>query len=242
MKIKYALTLVAMLSVSLFHTLDAQKRWWAGSLSGQGPVVERELNLGSFERISLSVSADVFVTQGDEQSVMVKGQENIIENLITEIQDKTWRIRFDRPIRRSQGLKIYITLPQLSGAKVSGSGNIASDDSWRSPSFYASVSGSGNIQLLVETEDLISKISGSGNISLGGSTKAYEVQITGSGNVRAGELTAENCQVRISGSGDANVDVQEKLDVRITGSGDVRYTGRPRVNSKISGSGSLSSK
>ena len=239
---KYALTMVLILCVSLLHTIDAQKRWWAGSLSGKGPVVERELDLGSFERVSLSISADVYLTRGEEQSITVRGQDNIIENLITEIQDKTWRIRFDRPIRRSQGLKIYITLPYLSGARVSSSGNIESEDTWKSASFYAGVSGSGNIKLLVETGDLTSKVSGSGNILLGGSSKVAEVQITGSGNIRAYELAAEHCKVRISGSGNARVDVQEQLDVRISGSGDVMYSGRPRVNSKISGSGSLSAR
>lgn len=242
MKMKYTLTMIVILCVSLVSTLEAQKRWWAGSLSGQGPVVEQELDLDAFEKISLSISADVYIKQGAEQSIMVRGQENIIENLITEVQDKTWRVRFDRPVRRSQSLKIYVTIPNLSAARVSGSGNIESENSWRSDSFYAGVSGSGNVQLMVETENLTSKISGSGNIKLGGSTKAYEVQITGSGNVKADELIAEQCKVRISGSGDARVDVKEQLDVRISGSGDVLYTGRPRVNSKISGSGSLSSK
>ncbi len=242
MKFHYAVPFMALLTVLLTHSLDAQKRWWAGSLSGQGPVVEQELDLSSFERVSLSISADVHIKRGDTQSIMVRGQQNIIENLITDVQDKTWRIRFDRPIRRSQGVKIFITLPYLSGAKVSGSGNIESEDAWQAPSFYAGVSGSGNINLQVQAEELTSKVSGSGNIMLGGSSKEYTVQITGSGNIKAYELSAEHCKVRISGSGDARVDAQEQLDVRISGSGDVMYTGRPQVNSKISGSGGLYAK
>lgn len=242
MKIHKVMPVLAILCILVVNSLDAQKRWWAGSLSGQGPVVEQELDLNTFERISLSISADVFLKQGDTQSILVRGQQNIIENLITEVEDKTWRIRFDRPIRRSQGLKIFITLPYLSGAKVSGSGNIESEHTWQAPSFYTGVTGSGNINLLVQAEDLTSKVSGSGNILLGGSSKEYSVQITGSGNIKAYELTAEHCKVRISGSGDARVDAQEQLDVRISGSGDVMYTGRPRVNSKISGSGGLYAK
>lgn len=224
------------------NALEAQKRWWAGSLSGKGPIVEQELDLANFERISLGISADVIVKHGDSQSISVRGQQNIIDNLLTQIEDKTWRIRFDRPIRRSQGLKILITLPHLSGARVSGSGSIESEDTWQAISFYSGISGSGNLQLNVQAEDLTSKVSGSGNINLGGSSKEYYIQISGSGNVRATELTAENCQVRISGSGDARVGVKESLEVRISGSGDVIYSGRPKVSSKISGSGSLSSR
>ena len=205
-------------------------------------MVDQELDLAAFERISLAISADVYLKQGDQQSITVRGQENIIANLMTDVQDKTWRIRFDRPIRRSQGIKIFITIPYLSGARVSGSGNIESDHIWQANTFYTGVSGSGNIKLQVQSEDLSSKVSGSGNINLGGSSKEYAVQVTGSGNIKAYELAATHCKVRISGSGNARVDAQEQLDVRISGSGDVMYTGRPRVNSKISGSGGLYAK
>ena len=242
MKNNHILPVLALLCFVFIKPVDAQKRWWAGSVSGKGPMVEQELDLATFERISLAISADVYVKHGEQQSITVRGQENIIANLITDIQDKTWRIRFDRPIRRSQGLKIFITLPYLSGARVSGSGNIESDHTWQANSFQAGVSGSGNLDLQLQTEDLSSKVSGSGNIKLGGSSKAYSAQITGSGNIRAYELAATHCKVRISGSGNARVDAQEQLDVRISGSGDVMYTGRPRVNSKISGSGGLYAK
>lgn len=232
--------LILLISVSL-QPLEAQKRWWAGGISGEGPIVEQELDLASFERISLGVSANVYLKKGDNQSITVKGQQNIIDNLRPDIEDKTWRIRFDRPVRRSQRLEIYITLPHLSGVRVSGSGNVQSEDAWEATQFYTGISGSGNLQLSVQAEELTSKVSGSGNMLLGGSAKEFYVQISGSGNIKASEVAAEKCQVKISGSGDAKVDVSEQLEVRISGSGDVSYSGRPRISTKISGSGDISS-
>lgn len=241
MKNKPTSIFLLLLFALSFHTLSGQKRWWASSISGQGPVVEQELAVASFERISLGVSANVYVKRGDRQTVTVEGQQNIIDNLRPEVDDKTWRIRFDRPVRRSQGLKIYITLPYLSGARISGSGNIQSEDSWTAAEFQSGISGSGNLNVRVQAQELSAKVSGSGNMQLGGTADHFYVQISGSGNVRAQEVAAKHCQVRISGSGDAKVDVAEQLEVRISGSGDVSYSGRPRVSSKISGSGDLSS-
>lgn len=242
MKNNHILPVLTLLCFVFIQPIDAQKRWWAGSVSGKGPMVEQELDLAAFERISLAISADVYLKHGEQQAITVRGQENIIANLMTDVQDRTWRIRFDRPIRRSQGIKIFITIPYLSGARVSGSGNIESDYTWQATNFDAGVSGSGNLSLQLQTAELSSKVSGSGNITLGGSSETCAVQITGSGNIRAYDLVAKHCKVRISGSGNARVDAQEQLDVRISGSGDVMYTGRPRVNSKISGSGGLYAK
>lgn len=241
MKISYISTLLMLVFTLSFQSLNGQKRWWAGGISGQGPVVEQTLDLASFERISLGISANVYLKRGDQQNVTVEGQQNIIDNLQLDIEDKAWRIRFDRPVRRSQSLKIYITLPYLTGTRISGSGNIQSEDTWEASQFTAGISGSGNLKVRVQAGELSAKVSGSGNMLLGGSADEFYVQISGSGNIKAQEVASTNCQVRISGSGDAKVDVAEQLQVKISGSGDVSYSGRPRVSSKISGSGDLSS-
>lgn len=56
----------------------------------------------------------------------------------------------------------------------------------------------------------------------------------------AADLVTEKCEVRISGSGDVEVNVQEELTSKISGSGDIRYKGEPkRVNNHSSGSGSV---
>lgn len=220
--------------------VNAQKRWWAGNISGKGPVVEQTLDLSSFEKLSLGISADLYISQGSTQSVTIKGQQNIIDNIISVVEDDTWRIRFDKPVRRSNELKIYVTVTKLSSMRVSGSGDVYGEGVFdQSSTFYTGISGSGNMKLAVQAQEVVSKVSGSGNIALRGTAEDYEVQISGSGNVRSDELQAAHCTVRISGSGNARLDVADALEVRISGSGGVSYKGRPKISSRISGSGNL---
>lgn len=220
--------------------LNGQRRWWAGNISGSGPVVEQSLDLASFEKVSLGVSANLYISQGSTQSITIKGQQNIIDNILSKVEDSTWKIRFDKPVRRSGELNIYVTLPTLSAMRVSGSGNVYGEGIFdQSNTFYSGISGSGNMKLVVKAQEVVSKVSGSGNIALEGQAETYEVQISGSGNVKAEALQAAKCKVRISGSGSTKVDVAEALEVRISGSGDVYYKGQPKINSRISGSGGL---
>jgi hypothetical protein len=81
-------------------------------------------------------------------------------------------------------------------------------------------------------------VSGSGKISANGTAKAVYAGISGSGKVLASNLETEKCEVRITGSGDVEVNVKNDLDASITGSGSVNYKGNPsHINSHATGSG-----
>lgn len=221
----------------IFNALPAQS--WMG-IRGEGPEVTRRIDVENFDGFTLAVNARLEVTQGSNRSVEVEGQENIIDNILTKVKNGHWKIKFDKNVRRHDGLTIRITMPRLNEASISGSGSIEG----RTPftglgDLQIGISGSGDIDLDVEAANLQTSISGSGDIRLGGSANRHEVRISGSGDIDAGDLKAAACQVRISGSGDAVVNASEDLQVTTSGSGDVYYYGRPRVKAKVSGSGDI---
>jgi hypothetical protein len=55
-------------------------------IRGEGPIVERKVNLDRIKGISLAGSARVYLTQGSDQEVRITGQENIIENMNLDFQ------------------------------------------------------------------------------------------------------------------------------------------------------------
>jgi hypothetical protein len=226
--------------VALFSFNAQAQNWWKSGISGEGPIVKRTLDLSSFDKVVLTNNAKVYLRQGSSQSVEVEAQQNIIDNLVKEVSDNTWKIRFDDPVRRYDGMKVYITIPSLTGVRLSGSGSIISENTFTGiDELGVSISGSGDIRLSVEANMIDSHISGSGDIRLAGRTDKHGISISGSGEVEAYDLTSSSCKVRISGSGDCQIEVQEDLEVRISGSGDVNYKGRPRISSRISGSGDI---
>ena len=232
--------MLALSLVTLFQFSVQSQNWWSRGISGEGPIVKRSLDLDNFDRLVLTTNAKVYLRQGSTQSVEVEAQENIIDNLVTEVSDRTWKIRFDKSVRRYEGMKVYITIPTLTGVRLSGSGNIIGENTFTGlDELGVSVSGSGNISLAVEANMIDTHISGSGDISLAGRTDRHGISISGSGDIEAYDLVSNECKVRISGSGDCEVEVKDDLEVRISGSGDVNYKGRPRISSRISGSGDI---
>lgn len=230
--------------VGLLFSTSLGAQWWRGGISGEGPKVNKTLNIAKFEGFTMAVSGKVYVRQGSEQSVKVEGQQNIIDNLKTEVSGGQWKIGFEKSVSRHEGLTFWITVPTLNRAAISGSGSIIGESAFRNVgNFEAAISGSGNIQLELEASgEVSSSISGSGDIRLSGTAHNHTIHISGSGDVDGSNLRSQACEVHISGSGDCQVYADEDLTVSSSGSGDVYYRGRPRVKARVSGSGKVEPK
>lgn len=220
--------------------MPANAQWWAGGIKGEGPQVSRTLDVDGFEGITLAFNATIYLTQGDRYSVRVEGQENIIDNIETDVRGGHWKIEFDERVGRHEKLTLWITMPTLNEASISGSGDIRGETPFRNlGDVKIGISGSGDIRMELEAERVNTGISGSGDIRLNGSTGAHEVHISGSGDIDAQDLRSRDTRVHISGSGDCRVHASENLKVSTSGSGDVYYAGRPGVSARVSGSGKV---
>jgi hypothetical protein len=212
------------------------------SAQGSGNIITEERQVSEFDKIHLKGSGNVVLTQGEKQSLEIKTDDNIMPLIETDVRGKKLTISHGKHNLRPTTFEVYITVKNLEGVAISGSGDISGKGRFVAYTFYAEISGSGDMNLEVETGKLASKISGSGSIHLSGKAEDYIVSISGSGKINAFDVEAKNVSVKISGSGDCRVTASESLDAKISGSGDVYYKGRPQINSKISGSGSLMSR
>ncbi len=209
-------------------------------IEGDGDVVTQELLINEFTSVKSRGTSQVYITQGNDFKVEVEGQENIIANIETDIQNGVWEIEFDECQRNFTDLKIYITMPVIESLEVSGSGDMFGQNAFLVGNIKLEVDGSGSIDVAVDgATDVDARISGSGKIKLEGTTNYLGSKISGSGDLEAYDLEANIVNIKISGSGDAEVTANNELDVKIEGSGDVYYKGNPIINVDISGSGDL---
>lgn len=212
-----------------------------GCVNGQGPVVTRNLNLAFFESIDLQLPARVLLRQGNNLNVTVEGYANIIDRLNLNVRNGEWQITTTSGCTRNLGnLTITITMPDLRSVRISGSGDVISDNIFVvNNRVDLSITGSGDLDLGIEAPSVDSRVTGSGDVFLEGRTDFLNHQVSGSGDLRAFPLRAKRVEIQTSGSGDAEVFATENLRVRISGSGDVAYRGLPAIDANITGSGRI---
>lgn len=227
--------IIAALPVMLSHGC-------AFGINGSGNVVTENRSVVSFSGIDLRCSANVIFMQGEEQSVKVEAEDNIISHITTEVEGGELIVGTDgKRINAHKDITVYVTVKELCLLELSGSGNMTGTNYINCDNMTMSVSGSGNIKADIRALTMKVMVSGSGNLEVSGAATSCDIRIAGSGNVNARNLQVMNSSVSIPGSGVSTVNASNELDVRIHGSGLVRYISEPlKLRTSITGSGKIS--
>ena len=216
----------------------------AGNVKGQSDTKETR-DLKGFTKVNFGVSGNLYINFGPEFKVVLEGDRKYLDEIITEvsgnrliIKKENWRFHFDEKVT------VYITMPEIEGLGVSGSGKAEIKDAVKSIDLNLSVSGSGKLYANdISVTNLDCSISGSGDIILGsGTTTKTRVSVSGSGNFTGESVKIGTADVHISGSGNCTCNVTESLIASVSGSGNVTYEGNPRVDAHVSGSGKVRSR
>jgi len=200
----------------------------------------RELNIDTFSKIELDISADVYIELGDKQKVVVEGEKELIDLLETDVYNNTWEIDYSKNnVRAKTNLKIKIVVKNLDDIEINSSGDVTGKGVFTSEEFDISVNGSGDLEIKLDVQELDISINGSGDMNLTGKAKQVEIDINGSGDIDAKELICDNVEIDINGSGDISIHVEKSLNSSINGSGNVTYSGDPDTKIRSYGSGDV---
>jgi len=209
-------------------------------------VVKENRNLSGFTKVSFGVSGTMYINTGEEFKVELEGEKSLLDDIITDvssgrlvIKKENWRMNGNEKVT------VYITMPEVKGVSVSGSGRAEVRDVIKTESLGLSVSGSGKLFTTdIIVSDLNCSISGSGNIILGGGGTASmaDISISGSGNFTGESAKLEVADISISGSGNCLINVTESIKASVSGSGDITYSGNPKIDARVSGSGKVRSR
>lgn len=191
---------------------------------GSGVVVEEERSVRSFNRVSFEGVGKLVIMQGEEQSLTIEAEDNILPHIDTVVRGQTLQISFDTErweniIRPTKPIQFYLTVTDLSAIFLSGLGDIEVQD--------------------IDVESLDVTLSGAGSISISGFAQQQDVNVSGAGAYHAADLMSAVADINLSGAGSATVWVTDSLDVNITGLGSVRYYGDPDLEQSVSGLGSV---
>lgn len=206
---------------------------------------KKEIRVDDFSELTFGTSGVLYLTQGSETKVVVDADEDVLEKIDFDQRGDRLviRNRNDRGWNRGWGkyeLKIYVTMRDIEAITLSGSGPIYGESLLKTDDLEVKLSGSGSMELEVDSKDLEIGISGSGSIRMEGSGEEVYARISGSGKIKADDLEVKSLDARISGSGSIYMSVEDEIEASISGSGNVYYRGDPdRVINSASGSGKI---
>jgi hypothetical protein len=209
--------------------------------------VSRNYSVGSFQQIEVAGPYNVEVRTGANPSVSARGSEKLLDRTVVEVRGDKLVIRpednhsfFHWGWSHSREAQFAVTVPQLHGAAIAGSGGIKVDRV-TGDSFEGNIGGSGGLELAsIDVQSLKLSIGGSGGIKTGaGKAKSADYEIAGSGAIDASGVSAEQAKVSIAGSGDLKAQATGTAQVDVMGSGNVVITGGAKCKVNKAGSGNV---
>ena len=189
-------------------------------LAGLGTIDSETRIVADFHSISSTIVADILLTQGPQEDIIIEAQQNILQVLKTEVVNGELRLSTNQCVDIVQRIKVYITIPDIKNLTLTGVGDIIAQNDFNLTGL--------NVVL-----------TGVGDIILKGATSTLDILLTGVGNVKSFDLHADICEVTLTGVGDVEVFVKDELKVTLTGVGKVYYKGNPSITATVTGSGSV---
>lgn len=210
-------------------------------LTGSGKLVSQTFDVRAFDQVNLRTSGVLYINQGDDFSLTVEADDNILPILKVDVENGVLTLRTSAEVTslQSETIVYRVTLPEMRAIDLSGSADVRVED-FKAEALKINLSGSGDVTIKnLDAASLSVRISGSGLVEVAGATQALDVLVSGSGDLLANELKASTVEVAANGSGDVAVWAIDTLDVSINGSSHVKYLGSPKLTEKISGGGDL---
>ncbi|MFZ2905687.1 MAG: head GIN domain-containing protein [Cyclobacteriaceae bacterium] len=223
-------------------------------LAASAQVTKKTLELTEFKSIYNNSNYTVYLKQTNKQEVVVEALTEIYELTNIIVENGVLMINVERKpdspnksvwakiddIKVNPTMKVYVSVKNLNDLQVNGGGKIISENSLASSLLSLSVSGNGSMDLDLKGDVVKAEVSGSGKIALKGYASSIEVLLSGSGNLNAFNCPLENAKVKVSGSGNCELNVTNTIEAVVLGSGTVKHKGNTKnATKKVYGSGAI---
>lgn len=226
-----------LLVMALYSTGLAQK-------TIQDPNAEvREAK--NFQAIELSNAFDVYLTQGNEESVAVSASETKYRDKIkVEVRSGVLIIRYDNDGKWNTGnkkLKAYISFKAINKLNVSGACDVYIVDNWKADNLKIDLSGASNLKGKIDGQKLNVDLSGASDMTLTGSMGQLNIEASGASGFKGFDMVVDYCNAKASGASDIKITVNKELSAEASGASDVNYKGSGLIRDiKTSGASSIS--
>jgi hypothetical protein len=226
---------ITILSITACVNGQMRKTVW-----GDKKVVTKERKAEPFTGIKVSTGIDVYLKQGDNETLSVEADENLHEYIITEVRDGVLNVYSEANIRDAERKRVYVTMKEVKSIRTTSAGDVIGETPVKSDRLELSASSAGDIKLEVTAKEIEADLSSSGDMTISGNADVLKADLSSAGDLNAYELKVREANISVSSAGNADVYVSEKITARASSAGDINYKGDPKfVDAHSSSAGGI---
>lgn len=191
----------------------------------------KNVSVKSFNQVTVSSGIDLYLTQGSTETLTIKGNDDLIKDVIVEQNADAITIKYKEGINwgrlfKNQTIKVYLNYKTLTGLNASGGSDVYAQNNIKSDILNLRASGGSDLKLMLTVKDLTLTISGGSDADLKGSGENLQLTASGGSDVNAFGYSVNNAKATVSGGSDANLYVNKALEASASGGSDINYKGK----------------
>lgn len=200
----------------------------AQGTKGNKNVVKQERIITPFIKIKVSGTFDVFLTQQDATTLTIEADENLLDQITTEVNNEVLTIS-SKQIRNSTKLNIYASSPTIEFIELSGASTLVGENTLRGQVLTITTSGATDARLNIDMDIVSIDASGASEIELSGVARELVFEASGAADVKASKLQATDATADASGAAHIRLNASGKVISTTSGAGDIDLSGNPTV-------------
>ncbi|WP_320110805.1 head GIN domain-containing protein [Draconibacterium orientale] len=190
--------------------------------------------ISGFNAIKVSTGIDLYLTMGNAEEVKVVADDDLINDLITEVEGGTLKIYMKRRnwFNWSSGnetRKVYVTVKELKELSASSGSDVESTNTLEGESLEVSCSSGSDLEIDVFYKNLSVNTSSGSDAKLHGKVKTLRVEASSGSDIKAGSLESVICHANASSGSDITVSVSSELYANASSGSDINYHGNPDI-------------
>ncbi len=199
-------------------------------------------NVNSFNAIKVSTGIDLYLTMGNSEEVKIVADDDIINDIVTEVKDGTLHIYHDKNNlfkwgSISETKKAYVTVKELNQIDASSGSDVRSENTLKGDNIDIDASSGSDVYLDLIYRNVSLKTSSGSDAKLTGKAKYLRASASSGSDIVARDFETEKCEVKASSGSDATVNVSDELIAKASSGADIRYYGSPRTKDTNESSG-----
>lgn len=239
---KTNLKLIILLITVTFASCNANLNLGDG-IDGSGNVVTEKRSINSpFTKIDASTGVEVIVEQGATTEVEVEVDDNLMEHIVTRVENGTLIVKIDGNINTMESAIVRVSTKTIEGLESSSGATIRSKSTLKGTNLTAKTSSGSTINTDLEYEKVESESSSGSEITLSGKALIVKTNSSSGSTINAQELAANEITAESTSGSNTTVNPIVLLNAKASSGSSIVYVKDPKKVIKEESSGGSVSK
>jgi len=212
-------------------------------IDGSGNVVSEKRTIDTpFTKIDASTGVEVIVEQGNPTEVIVEVDDNLMEHIITRVENGTLIVKIEGNINSMESAIVHVKTTTINGLESSSGASIRSKSTLKGTNLTVKTSSGSSINTDLEYEKVESESSSGSEITLSGKALIVKTNSSSGSTINALDLAANEITAESTSGSNTTVNPIVLLNAKASSGSSIEYVKDPKKVVKEESSGGSVSK